>query len=129
MFEEKTRYYLDAYKSTPANNESKKLKIIAKNYHLNEIYYGYDDKNLFKMVDRYKYKIILIPIFLASLSFNLFEIIFSLLSVTVWKSKSEDYSYTNRLLGAVICLLNILITLILSSITVQKLKIKTSVFY
>ncbi len=113
----------------PIDNESKKLKIITQNYHLNEIYYGYEDKNLFKMVDRYKFKIVLIPIFFASLSFNLFEIVFSVISLTVWKSRSEDYSYSSRIFGSIICLLNILITLILSSITVQKLKIKTSVFY
>ena len=98
---------------------------------MDEVYIGSNNNNtrIFKMVDRYKFKIALICIFSVSICFNLFETIFGIVSLTVYKSKSEDYSYGSRIFGSIICLMNILVTFILSSITVQKLKIKTSIFY
>lgn len=109
--------------------EEKKIKFTSNNFYLKGIYYDLDNHNIFKRVDRYKHKIILIIIFSTQVAFNLFEIIFSIIILTVLKKKSDDFSYSNRFIGSMICLLNIFATLILSSLTVLKLKIKSSIFY
>lgn len=115
--------------NSPPDLEEKKIKFISNNFHLNGLYYDLDNHNIFKRVNRYKHRIILIIIFFILVAFNLFEIIFSIVILTVLKKKSDDFSYTNRFVGSMICLLNIFGILILSSITILKLKIKSSIFY
>ena len=109
--------------------EQKKLRTITSRYSLEEIYYGLDGRNIFKRTDRYRPKIILLIIFAILVCFNLFEIIFNILSLTIWKENLVDFSSNKRLLTSFVSLLNIFVTLVLSTITTTKLKIQSYVFY
>ena len=129
MFEAKNDYYLITNKNMPLQNEIKRLKDITNKYELERLYYGLDNHNIFKRADRYKYKIWIGIIFLLLCASNLFEIIFNIIMLTAVRRKSEDFSFFDRLVTAFISLANILITLILSSITITKLKIQSYVFY
>ena len=104
------------------------MKIISEIYKLEGLYYGLDNHNLFKRVDRYKNKILLIVIFSTLFLFNLFEIIFHIIFFNL-KKKSGEFSDFNRMITSAVSLINILVTLILSSLTIIKIKIKSSIFY
>lgn len=106
-----------------------RLNKIIKKYQLEGIYYSLDNHNIFKRADRYQYKIILIIMFAILVIYNLFEIIYNIITLTVLKKSSEDFPGELRLLTALFSLINILVILILSSITVTKLKIQSYVFY
>lgn len=87
-----------------------------------------DNHNIFKRVDRYNKKIILIILFSILVVFNLFEIIFNIIMLKI-KKKSEDFTTIERLLTSAVSIINITVTLILSSLTIIKMKIKSSIFY
>ena len=127
LFEEKNNFYLNNNTIPPEITE-RKLKIISKRYHLDGLYYGLDNHNAFKRVDRYKNKITLIALFTLLVIFNSFEIIFHIIMLQKRK-KSEEYIKSERIATSVVSLVNILISLILSTITMIKLKIKSSIFY
>ena len=88
-----------------------------------------DNHNIFKRVDRYKKKTFLIVIFSFLSAFNLFEIIFNLLFLYVIEKKSENFSPGERIITSLVSILNILLILLLSSVTIFKLKIRSSIFY
>ena len=130
LYEERNNFYLNNNNipNIPTDIDEKKLKIISKRYHLNGLYYGLDNHNLFKRIDRYKHKTILIILFSLLVMFNSFEIIFHIAMFDVNK-KSEEYTTLERIATSFVSLLNILISLFLSTITMIKLKIKSSIFY
>ena len=128
LFEEKNDFYLKINKNRPPDLEEKKIKYISSIYQLEGLYYSLDNHNIFKRSDRYKHKIILAIIFGLLVLFNLFEIIFNIVMLTN-KRKSEDFSDNQRFLTSLISLSNILIILILSTLTTTKLKIRSTVFY
>ena len=66
--------------------------------------------------------------FVVLVSFNLFELIFNIISLKI-KNKKEEFSDPRIFFTTFVSLLNILVTLILSTITTTKLKIKTTIFY
>ena len=130
LYEEKKYFYLNQNNN---NNripelEEVRIKSISKSYHLDNVYYDLDNHNIFKRTDRYKYKIFLIIIFTILVCFNLFEIIFNIIGL-IHKTKSESFSPTQRMITSIISLVNILVTLVLSSFTVIKMKIQSSIFY
>ena len=88
-----------------------------------------DNHNIFKRVDRYKKKTFLIVIFSFLSAFNLFEIIFNLLFLYVIEKKSENFSSGERIITSLVSIFNILLILLLSSVTIFKLKIRSSIFY
>ena len=129
LYEERNHFYLNNdIPKIPTYIDDKKLKIISKRYHLDGLYYGLDNHNVFKRIDRYKHKIALIILFSALVIFNSFEIIFHIYMLQK-KKKSEEYIKSERIATSVVSLVNILISLILSTITMIKLKIKSSIFY
>jgi hypothetical protein len=87
-----------------------------------------DNHNIFKRTDRYKNKLMLAIIFGLLVLFNIFEIIYNIVMLNR-KIKSEEVSETERLITSFISLFNILVILILSTITTTKLKIRSTVFY
>lgn len=115
--------------SNPPELEEIRLNQIIKRYHLEGIYYSLDNHNIFKRADRYQYKIRLIIMFAILVIYNIFEIIFNIITLTVIKKPFEKFSGHQRFLTALLSLINILVILILSSITVTKLKIQSYVFY
>ena len=130
LYEEKRYFYLNQNNN---NNripelEEMRIKSISKTYHLDNVYYDLDHHNIFKRTDRYKYKIFLIFVFTILVCFNLFEIIFNIFSL-IHKKKSESYSESERIVTSIISLINILVTLVLSSFTVIKMKIQSSILY
>ena len=129
LYEERNHFYLNNdIPKIPTYIDEKKLKIISKRYHLDGLYYGLDNHNVFKRIDRYKHKIALIILFSSLVIFNSFEIIFHIIMLQKRK-KSEEYIKSERIATSVVSLVNILISLILSTITMIKLKIKSSIFY
>ena len=129
LYEERNHFYLNNdIPRLPTDINEKKLKIISKRYHLDGLYYGLDNHNAFKRIDRYKHKIALIILFSSLVIFNSFEIIFHIIMLQKRK-KSEEYIKSERIATSVVSLVNILISLILSTITMIKLKIKSSIFY
>ena len=62
--------------------------------------------------------------------FNLFEIIFNIISLRDKRKKEELYdSSSKRFLIEFVSIINLSVILILSTITTTKLKIKTIIFY
>ena len=129
LYEERNHFYLKN-NIIPQDIDEKKLKAISKRYHLDGLYYGLDNHNhnLFKRIDRYRKKRVLIILFSLLVIFNSFEIIFHIVMLHV-KKKSEDYNTRDRWATSLVSLINIFISLILSTITMIKLKIKSSIFY
>ena len=129
LYEERNHFYLKN-NNIPPDIDEKKLKTISKRYHLDGLYYGLDNHNhnLFKRIDRYRKKTVLIILFSLLVIFNSFEIIFHIVMLHK-KKKSDDYNTRDRWATSFVSLINIFISFILSTITVFKLKIKTSIFY
>lgn len=109
--------------------EKEEIKAITSIYNLKGIYFSLDGHNLFKRVDRYEHKILLIIIFSILVCLNLFELFFNFISLTAWKKKPEDFSSNMRLIISFISLLNISATLSLSTLATTKLKIQSCIFY
>lgn len=128
LYEEKKYFYLKQNNHRVPELEEMRIKSITKTYHLDGIYYDLDNHNIFKRTDRYRFKKFLIIIFTILVCFNLFEIIFNIVGL-IHKKKSESYTEVERMITSIISLINILVTLVLSSFTVIKMKIKSSIFY
>lgn len=105
-----------------------RINNISKEYNLDRLYYGLDNHNIFKRKDRYKYKKILIAFFGVLVAFNLFEIVFDIVMLNIEK-QTEDFNDLQRLITAIISLINVLATFILSSLTINKRKIQSYVYY
>ena len=128
LCEEKNDFYLKHNNNLPPELEERKIKSVAKLFELEGIYYSLDNHNIFKRKDRFNPKIKLIIMFVVLVSFNLFELIFNIISLKI-KNKKEEFSDPRIFFTTFVSLLNILVTLILSTITTTKLKIKTTIFY
>ena len=128
LFEEKKFFYLNQNDNRIPVLEEMRLKSITNRYHLDGIYYDLDKHNIFKRKDRYRFKKLLIILFLFLVLFNSFEIVFNIIVLNS-KKKSEDYKEALRIITSLISLSNILVTLILSSSIIIKMKIESSIFY
>ena len=128
LFEEKKFFYLNQNDNRIPELEEMRLKSITNRYHLDGIYYDLDKHNIFKRKDRYRFKKLLIILFLFLVLFNSFEIVFNIIVLNS-KKKSEDYKEGLRIITSLISLSNILVTLILSSSIIIKMKIQSSIFY
>ena len=128
LYKVKIYFYLKNNDNRIPEIEEMRLKSITNKYHLDSIYYDLDNHNIFKRKDRFRFKKILITIFLFLVVFNIFEIIYNIISLS-YKKKSEEFGKYLRLITSFISLSNILVTLILSSSIVIKMKIESSIFY
>ena len=115
--------------NSPQEFGEKTIKVISNKYHLDGLYYGMDNHNIFKRVDRYQQKTFLIIVFSFLSVINLFEIIFNFLFLCVIKKNSDNFSKIERILTSLISLVNIVLIILLSSVTIIKLKIRSSIFY
>ena len=135
LFEEKYFYLNAQSKGSDFEKmyeaEERKIKNISNKYHLDNIYYSLDNdsKNIYKRMDRYYFKIRLTILFSILVAFNLFEIVVSLLLLTVLKSTYKDFDNSHRIFSPFVSISNILATLLLTSMTINKLKIQTYIFY
>lgn len=126
LLKEKSNFYGD---NTLELIEEKKLdKIIKRKYLIEEIYYGADGYNFFKRKDRYRFRIFLIICFSFFTVYNAFEFCDSIYLITNKKS-SDKYDNSNRLTTLSINMINIFFILILTTVTIIKLKIQTYVYY
>lgn len=115
--------------NSPQEFGEKTIKVISNKYHLDGLYYGMDNHNIFKRVDRYQQKTFLTIVFSFLSVINLFEIIFNFLFLCVIKKNSDNFSKIERILTSLISLVNIVLIILLSSVTIIKLKIRSSIFY
>ena len=103
---------------------------------MDNIYFGLDKKNIFKRIDRFKNKTILLIIFTILCLGNLHEIIFNIVHI-VKKIDPDDPDedpnkktfYNWNLFSEYFCDLYIGNLLFLSGITFSKLKIETKIYY
>ena len=92
------------------------------------MYYDLDKHSIFKRIDRYEHKIILIILFSISTFYNFYEIITNI--VLLGRKRNKDhYNKNEYIFSACTSLLNILVIFILSTFTIMKLKIRSYVFY
>ena len=132
LFEQKDEFYLKNNKNRSTESEINKINDIISRYHLEGLYYNLDNEkhNIFKRIDRYQKRSILIILFVILTSYNVLEIIFSSYMLFITEKDSYDnYPLWQKLLTGILCVINVLAILVLSSITLIKLKIKSSVFY
>ena len=128
LFEEKKHFYKNDDNNRAPELEEIRVKEISNRYHLDKIYYDLDNHNIFKRTDRYRFKVLYIILFSLLVIFNIFEIIFNIVMLNMDK-KSEDYTNSERIITSFISILNILVTLILSSFSIIKMKISSSIYY
>jgi len=83
---------------------------------------------LFKRIDRYEHKIILIILFSISTFYNFFEIISNIVLLCREPNKALN-NQKESVIAACASLLNILVIFTLSTFTIMKLKIRSYVFY
>ena len=136
LFKQKNYYYLKNNISKPFVIEETKIDEIIKKYDLDNIYFGLDKKNIFKRIDRYENKIILIIVFAILSIGNLHEIIFNIVHITKKidpddpdKDPNKKKFYRWNLFSEYFCDFYIGIILFLSGITFSKLKIETKIYY
>lgn len=129
LLQEKHYFYLNNNKSPPLEIEENKINKIIQKYNLDGIYYSLDKKNIFKRADRYEPKIKLIILFGILVTFHLFELIFNILMLTYIKKASDKFDSWERISTSFVSILNILVTLTLSTITMTKLRIQSYIFY
>lgn len=126
LLKEKSNFYGD---NTLELVEEKKLdKIIKRKYLIEEIYYGADGYNFFKRKDRYRFRVFLIICFSFFTVYNAFEFGDSIYLFTA-KQSSDSFDDSNRIATLSINMINILFILILTTVTIIKLKIQTYVYY
>lgn len=83
---------------------------------------------MFKRIDRYEHKIILIILFSISTFYNFFEIISNIV-LLYREPQKADINQKEYVFAASASLLNILVIFTLSTFTIMKLKIRSYVFY
>jgi hypothetical protein len=105
-------------------NELKKLKFDPK-----RLYYSLDGHNIFKRSSRYYYKGFLSLTFLFMTLFNLFEIFFNILLLSVFRRSSNSYTETERTITLLLNMLYICLIHAWVTLTVIKLKIQTYIYY
>ena len=126
LLKEKSIFYGD--ESLELIEEKKLDKVIKRKYLIKEIYYEADGHNFFKRKDRYKFRVFLIICFSFFTVYNAFEFVDSIFLYTS-KEKSDEFDNTNRITTLSINMINILFILILTTVTIIKLKIQTYVYY
>ena len=131
LFDGKYDYYNKTNKSRPLEVEYRRINNISNTFHINGLYYSLDHgnyHNIFDRVDRYDQKVKLIICFVYLTIFNIFEIVINII-LLIDKKSSLSYDKWMRILPGYLSVINILVTLILSTITVTKKKIATFSFY
>lgn len=115
--------------------EESKIDDIIQRYHLDNIYYGLDNKNIFKRVDRFNNKRTLVIIFSILALENLHEIIFSLWHFLDKRDPdnpdrdSRKVFYYWNIVSEFCCDIYVGTLLTLSWLTFTKLKIGTKIFF
>ena len=104
-------FYLKNNKNRPLETEDNKINDIIEIYNLNNIYYSLDNRNIFKRVDRYQQKIKLIILFCLLIVFNIFELIFNIVMLTIFRRPSDTFSENQRIATSFISLLYIAINI------------------
>ena len=111
------------------------MDAIVERYNIDNIYFGLDKRNIFKRMDRYRYKEILI-IFFSILSLgNLHEIIFNFVYLVLQIDPEQLIGDNNKsfykwnLASEYYCDFYMAILLILCWLTFTKLKIETKIYY
>ena len=148
MFEQQNYYYFIENNEKEIHSLEQKAinKIVNdenKRYYLKNIYYSIDGKNIFKRVDRYRHKLLLIIIFSFLTFINLHEIIFNSIhlynqidpdnpdkSTNTEKKNSEGKPYNNwNIFSEFLCDFYILTTHFLSFYTFCKFGIDTKIYF
>ena len=125
---EKTEYYLKTNRNSLIH-EKDKIEDITKKYKLDNLYYGLDNKNIFKRKDRYEHKKTLTSIFIIFCAYNIHEIVFNCYFYFVDNKHTDDINNTMKLFTEMTSLANVGAVLILSWLTFFKLEISTKIFY
>lgn len=131
LFDEKFKYYYESNKKRPLEVEYRRINNISNTFHIDGLYYSLDHgnhHNIFDRVDRYDQKWKIFFCFAYLTIFNLFEIVINIL-LLIDRKPSIEYDLWIRLVPGVLSVVNIVVTLILSTITVLKMKIATFSFY
>jgi hypothetical protein len=131
LFDGKYAYYHENNGNRPLEVEYRRINNISNTFHINGLYYSLDHgnhHNIFDRVDRYDQKVKLILCFFYLTIFNIFEIVINI-KLLIDKKPSLSYDKWQRILPGCLSVINILVTLALSTITVIKMKIATFSFY
>ena len=128
FFKEKTDYYLKN-NSNILLDENEKIEDIAKKYKLENLYYGLDNKDIFKRKDRYEHKNFLTVIFIIFCLYNLHEIIFNCYFYFIDNKHTDDIKNWIKLFTEMASIVNVGAVLVLSWLSFFKLKISTKIFY
>jgi len=108
----------------------KKYKKMFKEYKyiLENIYYDLDGHNIFKREHRYQNKKSLLIMFSAVVIYNTIDLGINIYLMFVKKDLNQD-SDLNRILTLFLNMINIVVVLVLTTITNVKLKIQTTIYY
>ena len=131
LFHGKYDYYHKNNHTRPLEVEYRRINNISNTFHIDGLYYSLDHGNhhkIFDRVDRYDQKVKLILCFIYLTIFNIFEIVINI-KLLIDKKPSLSYDKWQRILPGCLSVINILVTLTLSTITVIKMKIATFSFY
>ena len=131
LFDGKYAYYHENNGNRPLEVEYRRINNISNTFHINGLYYSLDHgnhHNIFDRVDRYDQKVKLILCFFYLTIFNIFEIVINI-KLLIDRKSSLLYEEWERIVPGYLSVVNILVTLSLSTITVVKLKIATFSFY
>ena len=110
-------------------NDKKNKKMLKEyKYILENIYYDLDGHNIFKREHRYKNKISLLIMFLAVVIYNTIDLGINIYLMFAKKDLTQD-SDLNRILTLFLNMINIMVVLVLTTITNVKLKIQTTIYY
>ena len=125
---EKNDFYLKN-NSNILMNENEKIEDISKKYKLDNLYYGLDNKNIFKRKDRYEHKKTLTTIFIIFCVYNIHEIAFNFYYYFINNIHTDDIEKTMKLTTEMFSITNVGAVLILSWLSFFKLEISTKIFY
>ena len=112
------------------NNLLESKKIRKTNMGLDGTYFSLDEHNLFKRIDRYKWKYFYFPVILFGLMtiFNLSEIILNI-NFFIIRLESEDYDNWTRIVTLMSNMIYISLIQIMASLTIPKFEIRTIIYY
>ena len=111
------------------------MDAIVERYNIDNIYFGLDKRNIFKRMDRYRYKKTLIIIFSILSLGNLHEVIFNFVYLVLqidteqFIGDNNNSFYNCNLASEYYCDVYMATLLILCWHTFTKLKIETKIYY
>jgi hypothetical protein len=136
LFKQKNYYYSKNNESQPFVIEESKIDEIIQKYNMENLYYGLDKKNIFKRIDRFEKKKVLIVIFTILCIGNLHEIIFNIVHLAKDidpddpdKGTEKKTFYNWNIFSEFFCDVYIGTLLVLCWITFTKLKIDTKIYF